>query len=393
FITLVSGVWGIGSHFTPSANPVVASVGKTEITRYQLQRAYDQNYRRLRARMGDNFDPGDFDPDQLRRSILQQLVNQAILDQYAVGAGYRTTDRALLQALATNPQFQRDGEFSAERYQTTLSRAGIEPGDYEARLRRDLISDQVRTDLVKGSFVAPPAVVHAYSVRNQKRDVAYLQLPADAYVDEVKIDSEEVEDWFADHRDQYKRPERVKLDYVMLDQEELDTDDAPSTATLQSLYEDNKERFSTPEERDMQQLFVPVSPGAEDAARQTIQSLARELEQGADFDDIAAETDAAVEATQRYGVTREDLPSAVAQALFSLEDGELSLPIHGEDGWYLVKTTSIQPGETQPFDAPEVQEQLKQMARTQTRNRRFGELSERMESLAVQAPNSLDVLA
>ena len=101
-IAVVFGVWGIGSYFTPSSDPVVASVGGTEITRYQLQQSYNQRYQRLRQAMGDSFDADMFPPEQLRRTVLQGLINEAVLTQYANEAGYRVTDARLLAALRSN---------------------------------------------------------------------------------------------------------------------------------------------------------------------------------------------------------------------------------------------------------------------------------------------------
>src|SRR5699024_9017984 len=83
----------------------------------------------------------------------------------------------------------------------------------------------------------------------------------------------------------------------------------------------------------------------------------------------------------------------IADALFGLDVGQVSAPVRGAKGWYLLKATAVQPGETQPFSASEVQKQLKDMARTQWQNQQFGDLAERMETLAFQAPNSLDTIS
>lgn len=394
-ITLVFAVWGIGSYFTPSANPIVATVGDVEITRYQLQQAYDQRYQRLRQLMGDNFDPDLIDPEQLRRNILSSLVQRAMLDQYALEAGYRVTDEALLQALSSDPRFQVDGEFSAERYRTLLTRAGIAPAAFEARMRRDLVSQQLRTALVTSAFVSPRAVEQAYNRRHQKRKLSYVLFQPEAFRDQVQVSEDEVMAYYETHSDQYMRDARVKLAYVELDRKALDAGEAVTEDKLRQIYEQNKgSLFTTPEKRAAQQIFVPINDENDAAsARARIQEIAATVAQDATFADAASGAGDGVQSRDLGAVTRADLPADVGAALFALQPGQISSPIRAENGWYLVKLESVQPGETRPFDAPGVQEQLQSMARQQWLDDRYQELADRMEALAFQAPNGLDTLS
>src|SRR5699024_4558645 len=80
-------------------------------------------------------------------------------------------------------------------------------------------------------------------------------------------------------------------------------------------------------------------------------------------------------------------------ALFDTEIDTVSNPVRGDDGWYLLKPTAQTQGETQPFDAAEVQKQLKQLALQRWQNQRFSDIAEQMETLAFQAPNGLDTLS
>lgn len=392
-ISLVFGVWGIGSYFTPSANPEVANIGDVQITRYQLQQAYNQRYQRLRQIMGERFDADTFEPQQLRRAVLQQLIQSAVMDQYALSSGYRTTDQALLQVLTSDSRFQVNGKFSTQRYKAILANAGLTPAAYEARLRRNVVTTQVRAGIANGTFAAPPEVKRAYSLLKQQRDVAYALFPASAYAAQVKIGDSDVQAWYDAHKDQYMRPERVKLAYVELNREALQPQQTPTQDELRDLYEQNKGRFSTPDTRTGKQIFVPATEADSAQARQTIQSVATKLKQGQSFDDVASKAAASVKVTKLDAVSQAQLGADLGAALFSTKIGEVSAPVRTAKGWYLLKPTAETKGETQPFASATVQKQLQQLALTQWRNQRFGDLAERMETLAFQAPNSLDTLS
>lgn len=390
-IAVVFGVWGIGSYFTPSSDPVVASVGGTEITRYQLQQSYNQRYQRLRQAMGDSFDADMFPPEQLRRTVLQGLINEAVLTQYANEAGYRVTDARLLAALRSNEQFQVDGQFSPERYRSLLSQAGIPAGRYEARLREDLKSQQLRRDVTTSAFASPAEVDQAYRLVNQERRVRYLAYDAQRYIDDVDVSDAELESYYEDHADQFQRPERVKLSYVSLSRSNAAAGDAaPDEAALRELYEQNKAQFGEPERRSGVRVRVPIE-GDGDAARDRIQQLASAA-QDADLETAAGSVDGA-EYSRIDGAAPGDLPDAVAETLFELDTGETSSPVRGEQAWYLLRLSDVTQASTPSFDDPEVQSQLKAIASAQREVTAYSDKSDRMETLAYEAPNDLQTLA
>lgn len=388
-ITLVFGVWGIGSYFTPSADPVVASVGGTDITRNQLQRAYDQRYQRLRQVMGDNFDPSVISSEQLRRTVLQSMINNEVLDQYAQNAGYRVTDAALLVAIRSNPQFQAEGEFSAQRYRGLLAQAGIAPAQYEASLRQDLKSRQLRSEISQSAFAAPAEVDQAFRLANQERRVRYLAFDPASYRDSVEVNDDEIQRYYDDNPEAFQRPEQVKLAYVSFDRTSAAADaDTPDEQELRALFDQNKAQFGEAERRSGG--FVRVSTADDDsAARETIQSLAsasgdlEERAQGAENAQYEA-----IDGAQRAG-----LDPAVAEALFELEPGTTSSPVKGESAWYLVHLDDVTPASEPEFDDPDVQAQLKAIASAQQAQQAFADKTERLESLAYEAPNDLNTLA
>ncbi|MES1925674.1 SurA N-terminal domain-containing protein [Salinisphaera sp. T31B1] len=390
-IALVFGVWGIGSYFTPSADPVVASVGGTDITRNQLQRAYDQRYQRLRQLMGDNFDPSIVPPAQLRRTTLEGLINNAVMNQYAQRTGYRVPDGAVLAALRNDPQFQENGQFSAERYRGLLASAGIAPAQYEASVRDDLKSRQLRTEIVGSAFASPAEVDQAYRLANQSREIRYLSFDPAQYRNAVEVSDSEIQTYYDEHKDQFQRPARVKLSYVVLDRNTAGSGKAPDEQALRALYEQNKDQLGEPEKRSGAEIRIPIE-GNGSAAREAVQQLASKATGDTDFENLASSVDEA-----RFqpldAVARTDLPASVGQALFQLDTGQVSSPIRADDAWYLVRVDKVTPAQTPAFDDPEVQAQLDAIASAQAGNQAYQEKSDRLESLAYEAPNDLDTLS
>ena len=206
--------------------------------------------------------------EQLRRTVLQSMINNEVLDQYAQEAGYRVTDAALLGAIRSNPQFQANGEFSAQRYRGLLAQAGIAPAQYEASLRSDLKGQQLRGEISQSAFASPAEVDQAWRLANQQRRVRYLAFDPANYRDAVDVSDDEIESYYQDNNDAFQAPERVKLSYVSLDRASAQADaTAPDTQTLRELFDQNRSQFGEAERRSGRRL---VEHGKPDTGQQLV---------------------------------------------------------------------------------------------------------------------------
>ncbi|MGN8158273.1 SurA N-terminal domain-containing protein [Salinisphaera sp. SWV1] len=389
-IAVVFGVWGIGSYFTPSADPVVASADGAKITHSQLRQAVNQRYQRLRQMMGNHFDSSMFPRDQVRQNVLDNMIDQAVMTHYAKARGYRVTDANLLAEIRSNPQFQENGKFSAQRYKALLSQAGVPPAQYEARLRQSMVGDQVREIVAASAFAAPAEVDVAYRRANEQRKVQVLTVDSSAYSDQVTVDDKAIQSYYDKHPKQFMRPPRVKLAYVSLDADKL-SPPKPDQATLKQLYQAHKNELGTPAKRSADEIRIPI--GKDDAkARQTVQAVIAAAKKGQSLKQIAAATDGA-RFQQIDTQTKSALPDAVGAALFGLKQGALSGPVRGDQAWYVLRATSITPAKTPDFNNPAMQARLKAMATRKARAKAFRKKSDTLDDLAYQAPNGLKTIS
>lgn len=390
-IALVFGVWGIGSYFTPSSDPVVASAAGTDIKHSQLQNAFDQRYQRIRQMFGKNFDPDLMPPDQIRRNVLNGLIDQAVMQAHAQDAGYRVTDANLLAQIRSNPQFQDDGKFSPQRYRALLAQANIAPAQYEAGMRQSLLSQQVQQVLIAGAFAAPAEVDQAYKRANQQRNTQYLVFDANAYKQGVNVSSAQVQQYYDKHADQFQRPQRVKLSYVSLDNGSVSVA-APDEQALRSLYDQHQDELGTPETRSLDVVSVAIDDNNDASARETIQAIAAAVKKGDSLEQAAKATDGA-RFQSMTSQPQKNLPSALAAPAFGLDKGALSNPVRGDQAWYLARVTAVTPAKTPSFDAPEVQAQLKAMATQEATAQAYKKKAKQLDDLAYQAPNDLKTIA
>lgn len=391
-IVLVFGVWGIGSYFTPSPNQTVATVAGSKISEQALRRAVNQRYRRLRARYGEQFDPGAVSRSDIRRSELAELIRTRLVTQYAKSAGYRINDADVLAVLKQKKAFRKNGQFSVKHYRRVLQRAGIKPARFEAGIRHRLFSRVVETQIRSHAYSMPRGVARIYSRLHEKRRLAILRFDASAWRDNVNVSKQEIKSAYRGTDGKYRIPPRVKLAYVVLDANELEVNAKTGKKHLRDLYEQRKARFKMPAERAGQLIRISIEQDKANEARVRAQKIQKKLMAGRSMAQVA-EGFAGVSTRPIELTTRANADQRIAEALFSTRQNQYSNPVHTDDAWFIVKPTGAESASMQPFGSPDVQQTLKGMAKQSARRNAFQARKKKLGKLAFQAPNSLDVIA
>ncbi|MCG5528612.1 MULTISPECIES: peptidylprolyl isomerase [Halorhodospira] len=209
---------------------VVARVDGEEIPRSQINQAVERQRAQLREMFGGDLPDGAFDAAALRREALEQLIDERLLHAYVDRQGLRVTDQEVAQTIRSQEIFHEGGQFSRGRYQTLLERNRMTPEDYEELVRRDLKADQFQQAVFASSISTPSQLDRLVRLQDESRSFSYLELAAERYIDEVRVDDAEVEAHYEANTDDYMAPEAVRLEYVELgplalrDQVEVDDD-------------------------------------------------------------------------------------------------------------------------------------------------------------------------
>jgi len=390
---------GIQGYFQSDANPAIATIGDTEITQDQLRRAYDQRYRQLQQLLGENFRADQINPQRMRESVLQDMVQEALLRAKAKDSGFRAGDAALRDYLTVVPAFQEDGKFSAKRYKELLAQNGYTTDSFEAQQRDSLVVDQLRDIVLGSSVVTPDDAALATRLAKQERDFEYLQFAPEKYLASVDVTAEQVAARYEDRKSGLQAPERIRVAYVELAQSKLAKSEAPGADILKTLYEAEKARFTTAETRRAAHILVNF--GADkDAARKKADELSAKLGSGVDFAELAKTSSDDTGSKDKGGdlgiVKRGDglLPPKFESALYEMKAaGDVSKPVETEFGFHLIKLTELAPGRTQAFEEAEVQKTLTDLYVNKDLQAKVQEKTRALEQLAFENESSLDPVA
>lgn len=396
-IAIPFAFFGVESFRSDGSDPVVAEVGGQKIYQAQLQRVYEQRYQQLVSLMGENFRADMIDQNRLRASVLEEMMRETMLKQYSDDAGYRADNATLFQAVTADPAFQQDGRFDAEAYRMVLAGAGYTPDRYETQLRDSIEMNQMRDGIVATAFVTDVQLDQALRLDRQQRTLQYALFEVSRYRDRVTVSDEDVAQRYDETKESYQAPERIKLAYVELSPSTMPETTPPDEDVLKVLYDAEKAgRFTTQEERKASHILITT--GADkDAARAKIEALAKQLDEGADFAELAVANSEDPGSKNDGGslgwVRRGQMVEPFEEALYALSEGQISAPVETEFGWHLIRVDEVKAPQTRSFDEPEVRQELTDLYVNRERQQRFEEMSEELEQLAFENPASLDVVS
>jgi peptidyl-prolyl cis-trans isomerase D len=400
-VVLTLAATGIYSYVSGPPSSEVAEVDGAPITRAAVERVYQQQRRQLEQMFGGQLDPNLFDERQMRRDALQSLIDQALLRQYVSEQGYRLGDATLADIIRRQPYFQENGQFSPEQYRTVLRSNGLTPEVYEARLRVEQAQAQLQGGLYESALVTEAEVRHLIGLRWQERDLAYLMVPAEAFEDEIRVSDDEVRSYYQENAALFQRPEQVRLSYLELTPDTLADRVQVSEDQLRARYQELKQsRFTQGGQRKVRHILLTLPQDAskeqEADARRQLLDMRRRIQSGeATFEALAEQFSEDPGAAQSGGdlgwIERGQMVPEFEQAVFDLEQGELSEPVRSEFGLHLIQVTDIRTERVQPF--VEVKDELRRELVEERIGREMAELGNRLANLSYEHPDQLQTAA
>jgi peptidyl-prolyl cis-trans isomerase D len=394
FITFA--FFGLNSYFTSTAKTYAADVNGVEIGIPQYQRAYQQMRARIQKLMGEAFNPAMIDEAALKKKALQELIREQLLLQEAQDDGYAVSKQLVAAQISAVPAFKgEDGNFSAAKYRDILRMQGMTPAQFEWRLSRELLANQLVNGIVQTAGISQQELERLYRLQTQQRRFRYVKLPLAQFADKVEISDSDINQYYKMHPDEFMKPERVKIQYVELSADDLKLSGKPTDEALNALYDEHPERYVTPEQRRARHILISVPEGAGEKqvqqARAKAESILARLKKGESFAKLAREDSDDPGSADKGGdlgyFTRGEMTPKFEQAAFSLKKGELSGIVRSAFGFHIIEVTDIKPKVTKPFE--EVRNELVEEYQAHQRSELFAEKSELLADKAFEQPDTL----
>jgi peptidyl-prolyl cis-trans isomerase D len=380
-IVLLMAFTGFEAILTGTSNSQnAAAVNGDEVTLDELGQAVEMQRRQLLQQLGRDFDASLLDERLLRESALKGLIDRKLLLQGAGDADFAFSQAALDQVILQTPEFQVDGRFDAARFDQVIRQMGYGRLQFRQMLEEEMLIGQLRAGLGASSFVTEQEARAFASLERQTRDFASLAIKADPTT--VELADSDVQAYYDEHASEFMSPEQVVLEYVELHKDSFFDQVEVSDEELQPLYQ--SEIANLAEQRQAAHILIE---GDDEAARTKLEELKARIDAGEDFAALAKEFSqdpgsAADGGDLGYAGPGVYDPS-FEEALYALQQGQVSAPVKSEFGWHLIKLLGVQAPEVPSFDS--LKDKLARDYKAQQVEQRFVEATKQLEDAAFEA--------
>ena len=361
-LAAIFALWGINDIFHGFGRSYVAKIGDVEISPDQFSQAYNERLQELSRQVGHPLSAQEANAVGLPAQVLGQMVAEAGLDQLARRMRLGIPDKEIADRVMHDPHFQTPtGQFDRALFQGFLQSIGYSEQRFFDEQRRTIPRRDLTT-AVSGNITVPKTNLDAVNqYQNQERSIEFVTLGPQQAGDIPQPTPEELSKYFDERKILFRAPEYRKVVTVTVTPQELAKTIEVSDADVQKYYEQNLKTYATPERRHVEQIVFPNMADA--------QAASERIKSGTTFAALAAErgfkpSDIDLGTVAKSGI----IDPKVADAAFSLKEGEVSPPIDGRFGVVLVTVLQIEPGNTKPLSvvAPFVRNDIAQeRAKTQ----------------------------
>jgi len=336
---------GVSSYLIGGNNTYAAKVNGQEIGRSQFENAVASERNRMQQQLGDRFSELAANENYmktLRQQVLNRLIDEALLDQYAKHLGLAISDQQVKQAIFETPAFQSNGKFDNDRFNGIVNQMGMSADQYAQALRNQLETQQLINAIVGTDFMLPGETEQLAALVSQQRVVREATINVDALAAKQQVSDQEINSYYEQHKHEFVSPEQFRVSYIKLDAAAMQ--ETASDSDIQSYYDQHQDQFTQPE----RVRYSVIQTKTEADAKAVLDALNK----GADFAALAKEKSADIISAKNGGdmgwleasTTPDELKNAGLK-----EKGQLSGVITSSVGFLVARLDDIQPAKEKPL--------------------------------------------
>jgi len=220
------------------------------------------------------------------------MISQRLLVERARVARLVVPDEQVAQVIAGIDAFRDEGKFDKKRYETVLADQGMTPLIFEARVRDELMGQQMQDAYAQNGFAAKTIAANVFRLNEQQRVVKVSTISFQTFMSQAKVEDSELKQYYEQNKNEFQVQEQAKVEYVKFSADDLLAKVEVNKEDVHNYYEGHQSEYGTPEERRAAHILITVKPTApqaeQDAAKAKAEQLLEQARKNpAKFDELA----------------------------------------------------------------------------------------------------------
>ena len=336
---------GVSGYLIGGNNNFAAKVNGQEIGRGQFENAVASERNRMQQQLGDQFSELAANENYIktmRQQVLNRLIDEALLDQYAKDLGLGISDEQVRKAIFATPAFQVDGKFNNTRYNALVNQMGMTSDQYAAALRNQLTTQQLINAVAGTDFMLPGETDQLAELVSQQRLVREATIDVNALAAKQQVSDAEISSYYEQNKSQFVAPEQFRVSYIKLDAASMEQ--SVSDEEIQAYYDQHQDQYTQPQRNRYSVIQTKTEADAK--------AVLDELNKGGDFAALAKEKSADIISARNGGdmgwledaTTPDELKNAGLK-----EKGQLSGVIKSSVGFLVARLDDVQAAKVKPL--------------------------------------------
>ena len=382
-VICVSMVWYLVPSGTSPGNSatspgVVATVSGEEIhtaeVRRQARRMVEQQFPRGGAQVNTLM------PFFAQRAF-DNLVNEKILIEEARRMGLKATDDDLRDYLHQGQLGQiifPNGTYSQEAYEDLVSRYDYTVPQFEALLKEEILINKIRTLVASSASVTDAEVRQQFEKQNTKVKFDYAVIKKDDLLKALHPADAELKAFYDLNQKTYVNsiPEKRQFKYVVFDTPKLVTQTQVTQRDFENYYDQHRDQYRVPEQVNARHILIKLPlPGPDgkvdtkalEAARAKAQDVLQQVKAGGNFADLAKKHSDDPGSAKNGGslgwIGKGRTVPEFEKAAFSLPKGGTSDLVQSSYGFHIIHVDDKQEAHLKSLD--EVKAQIEPLIKQQ----------------------------
>ncbi|HYL09447.1 MAG TPA: peptidylprolyl isomerase [Candidatus Acidoferrales bacterium] len=300
------------------------------------------------------------------QQILGQLIFQHELELEGKRLGIRVTDEERAERIRqlVPTAYNGDTFVGVERYSAEVQfRFQMGIAEFEELVRQGLLEEKFRRLVTDGISVTPEEVQQEFKRRNEKIKLDYVLIKPEEMESKVTISDAETAASFEKNKARYPIPERRIARYAVLDINQLRQHVQISDDELRAQYTSHLDQYQVPNRVHAEHILfktVGKTDAEVEEIRKKAEDVLKKAKKGAKFEDLAKQysEDTSKDKGGDLGwiVQGQTVPE-FEKAAFSLPKGGISDLVRTQYGFHIIKVLDHENAHTKPFE--EVRESIR----------------------------------
>ncbi len=343
-----------GSNTTEGSTDVLAKVGDQNVTMGEVHQQLDEIRRR-------NPIPKPLE-GLYARNILNQLVFQKEIEFEAKKLGIAVSDQERADRIKQYvPTAFNGGTFvGMDAYAREVqSRFQLTVPVFEDLVKQGLVEEKFRKLITDGISASPAEIQQEFKFQNEKVKLDYVLIKPEDLESKINPSDSDIKAYYEQNKAKFQIPEKRIIRYALLDLGQLRQNTVVTDDELKVVYQQNIQQFQVPNRVHAEHILLMTVGGKTDAEVAEIKKKAEDIlaqakKKGANFEDLAKKYSEDPGSKAKGGdlgwVGQGQTVPEFEKAAFSLNKGEISDLIKTQYGFHIIKVLDKETAHTKTFD-------------------------------------------